>query len=119
MIRTILTIILISNLSYAQDAVFINKDDKAPFSGNLLTVEQTKKLYDDSLDKSSLQKQLDLEQKNSTLKDQKVDILLNQNLKLIEANNTDHTLNNWEKAAYFVGGMVAVGLAIKGVENLK
>lgn len=119
MVRLILILTLISNIAFAQNAVFINKDDKAPFSGDLLTTDQVKSLYNDSLEKSSLQKQLDLTNSNNQLLTQEKQILLDQNKSLISTATQDHTLNSWEKVGYFLGGIVITALAIKGAQQLK
>lgn len=97
----------------------MNKGDIAQFEGNLLTLDITKQLYNDSLEKSSLQKQLDLTNSNNQLLNQEKQILLDQNKSLIEAATKDHNLNNWEKAGYFFGGIILTGLAIKGAQQLR
>jgi len=117
--KIFLIISLISNLAFAQNAVFLNKDDKAPFSGDLLTVETTKQLYNDSLEKSSLQKQLDLTNQNNNLLSQEKQLLLDQNDKLIKAGVEDHNLNNWEKVGYFSAGIILTALAVKGAMSLR
>lgn len=105
--------------AFAQNAVHLNKNDAAPFEGNLLTLETTKQLYMDSLEKTSLQKQLDLTNQNNQLLQQEKTILLDQNIKLIQANASDHSLSNWEKVGYFTAGVVITGLAIKGAMSLR
>lgn len=119
MVRVILILTLISNLAIAQNAVHMNKGDIAQFEGDLLTLETTKQLYNDSLEKTSLQKQLDLTNSNNTLLNQEKQILLDQNKSLIENATKDHTLSTWEKAGYFFGGIVITGLAIKGAQQLR
>lgn len=119
MIKFILIFILISNLASAQNAVHLNRNDKAPFEGNLLTLEITKQLYNDSLEKSSLQKQLDLTNSNVTLLKQNETLLLDQNGKLIKAAQSEKTLTDLEKAGCFVLGVVVTGLAIKGMQSLR
>lgn len=119
MIKIILILTLISNLAFAQNAVHLNKNDPAPFEGDLLTLETTKQLYNDSLEKTSLQKQLDLTNSNNQLLNQEKQILLDQNKSLIENSVKDHNLNNWERAAYFFGGILVTGLAIKGAQQLR
>ncbi len=112
MIKLVIILSLISNICFAQNAVYLEKGQPAPFTGDLLTIETTKQLYNDSLEKSSLQKQLDLTTQNNN-------ILMEQNTKLIKAGVEDHNLNNYEKAGYFLAGILVTGLAIKGVQALK
>lgn len=66
----------------------------------------------------SLTKSLTLEQQNSALKDQKVNLLLDQNNKLASAAYTERELNVWEKVAWFAGGVIATGLAVYGVHAI-
>lgn len=119
MIKLILIFTLISNLAFAQNAVHLNKNDPAPFEGDLLTLDTTKQLYNDSLEKTSLQKQLDLTNSNNSLLNQEKQILLDQNKSLIETNQSQQTMSTIEKGAWFLGGIILTGLAIKGAASLK
>lgn len=118
MVRLILILTLISNIAFAQNAVYLNKSEPAPFSGDLLTLDQTKSLYNDSLEKSSLQKQLDLTNQNNTLLEQEKQLLLDQNAKLIKTAQDEKSLSTWEKIAYFGGGILLTALAVKGASSL-
>lgn len=118
MVRLILILTLISNIAFAQNAQFLNQGDKAPFSGDLLTLDQTKSLYNDSLEKSSLQKQLDLTNQNNTLLEQEKTILLDQNNKLINAAQSEKTISTIEKGAWFLVGILVTALAVKGASSL-
>jgi hypothetical protein len=122
-----LTAILISlsQISYAQDAVFLNKGQTSPFPGYLLPAGKVEQFQNDELQLSllktnndSLTKSLTLEQQNSALKDQKVNLLLDQNNKLASAAYTERELNVWEKVAWFAGGVIATGLAVYGVHAI-
>jgi hypothetical protein len=115
----ILLIICLPTNCFAQEAQYITKGTPAPFSGDLLTLEQTKALNDDSLDKSSLQKQLDLETQNNTLLTQEKTILITQNQKLVEAANSEARMSTLEKGLWFLGGIVLTGLAVKAAASLK
>jgi hypothetical protein len=119
MVRLILILGLISNLAFAQNAVHMNKGDTAEFEGDLLTLETTKQLYNDSLEKTSLQKQLDLTNQNVTLLQQDKTLLLDQNSKLIKAAQEEKTISTIEKGAWFLAGIIVTGLAIKGAASLK
>lgn len=116
---SIILITLLSLNSFAQNAVHLNKGDSAPFEGNLLTIETTKQLYDDSLEKSSLQKQLDLTNSNNNLLSQEKQILLDQNQKLVQTDMAERSLTNWERVGYFAGGILLTALAVKGAMSLK
>jgi hypothetical protein len=118
MIKFILILTLISNLAFAQNAVHLNKNDPAPFEGDLLTLDTTKQLYNDSLEKTSLQKQLDLTNSNNALLQQDKTLLLDQNSKLIKAANSEATLNDLEKIGCFILGVAVTALAVKGAASL-
>lgn len=109
----------LNNITYAQEATFLNKDDKSPYSGYLLPESTIKELRNNTLERDSYKTRLDLTQKNNDILNQEKTILLDQNLKLMVAGSADHVLNNWEKAGYFLAGIITVGLAIKGAQNLK
>lgn len=126
MVRLIITLILIvGSISYADDAVFIQQNQAAPFAGFLLPKEKVQELYNQSIDAStnkalndSLTKSLDLEKQNNDLLNKKINLLLDQNDKLAESLHSEISLNTLEKIAYFAGGIIVVGLAISGVHNL-
>lgn len=117
--RISLILILISNLAFAQNAVHLLPGDKVPFEGDLLTLDTTKQLYNDSLEKTSLQKQLDLTNSNVNLLQQDKTILLDQNDKLIKAAQNEQTISTIEKGAWFLAGILLTGLAIKGAASLR
>lgn len=119
MIKLILIFSLISNICFAQNAVHLSKGEESPFEGDLLTLETTKQLYDDSLEKSSLQKQLDLTNSNNTILMQEKQILLDQNKSLIENSVKDHNLNTIEKIVWIVVGGLAVYSGAKVAESVK
>jgi len=119
MIKFILIFTLTSNLAFAQNAVHMNKGDTAQFEGDLLTLDTTKQLYNDSLEKTSLQKQLDLINQNVNLLQQDKTLLLDQNSKLIQAGQSEKTISTIEKGAWFLAGMLLTGLAIKGAASLR
>lgn len=125
MIKFILIFTLINSYSFAQDAVYLNKDQPAPFEGYLTTPTKTKDLYNIQLERDAFQKEneslnksLNLQQTNLGLKDNQINILLNQNDNLAKALDAERTLNNWEKVGYFAGGIILTGLAIKAAHDL-
>jgi len=120
MIKVILILSLISSYSFAQDAVFLNKTQTAPFEGFLLPQTKLQELHNNTLERDAFQKEneslnksLNLQQSNLGLKDNQIDILLKQNDNLAKTLSTERTLNNWEKVGYFLGGIVTIGLAAK------
>lgn len=125
MSKLILALILIGNICHADYAIYLNQNDKAPHSGYLLSEDKVKELRNNTIERDglktindSLTKQLTLTQQDSSLKDQKVNLLLDQNDKLAKTAYADHELNTWERVAFFVGGILVTGLAIQGVHSL-
>lgn len=118
MLKLILILTLISNLSLAQDAVYIEKNQPAPFSGDLLTESTVKQLHDDSLEKTSLQKQLDLANQNVNLLQQDKNLLLDQNSKLLKASKDEKVTSDIEKGLWFLAGIALTALAVKGAASL-
>lgn len=119
MVLWISLISIVNNTSYSQDSIYLEKDKPAPFTGFLLPEETVKELKNNTLERDSYKRQLDLTNQNVDILNKEKIILLDQNLKLIQSGTLDHTLNNWEKAGYFFGGIILTGLAIKGAQNLR
>lgn len=121
----ILILSLISSYSFAQDAIFLNKTQLAPFDGFLLPQEKLQELHNNILERDAFQKEneslnksLNIQQTNLGLKDNQINILLNQNDNLAKALYSERTLNNWEKVGYFAGGIILTGLSIYAVHSL-
>lgn len=108
--RLILSLILIGNVALAQDAVYLGKDEKAPFDGYLSTPKTIKDLYNVKLEKDSLQRQLDISQKNNDLSEKKVDKLMTQMDKLAQTAYSSQSLSTWEKIGYIAIGVGIVSL---------
>lgn len=119
MVRLILLLSLISNLAFADNqAILLNQGEKAPYTGDLLPIDTVKSLYNDSLEKSSLQQQLDLTNQNNTILTQEKTLLQNQNSDLVKAANSEKHISDWEKVGYFVLGVAITALAVKGAASL-
>jgi hypothetical protein len=123
--RLFLALMFIGNICYAQDSVHLNQNDKAPFPGYLLPAAKVEQFQTDEIQLNyykstddSLQKSLTLEQQNSALKDQKVNLLLDQNDKLSKAAYTERELTTWEKIGYVAAGIVITGVAVWGAHSL-
>jgi len=111
MVRIILTILLISNLSYAQDSIFLDKDKSAPWSGYLLPEEEVKQLRVNTIER-------DMYKTTNDLKDQQVKLLTDQNVKLATTLESTSSLGMWEKIAYFTAGVLVLGLAVSGAHQI-
>lgn len=118
--------ILISTNVYADDSVWLDKDQKAPFSGFLLPQEKIQEFRNTTIDRDTLKNlndsyktSLTLEKTNSGLKDNQITLLMNANDQLAKSAYTSREVSNWEKVGYFLGGILVTGLAIKGVQALR
>ncbi len=97
LLKRMLIFLIISslNVSYAQEAVPLKKGDAAPFAGVLLSNEKanfTRLLIEEKLlENASLNRSILLYKKNTDISEQQINNLLEQNSKLVEANNSSST----------------------------
>lgn len=115
----------IGSTSYAEESIYLNQGQTAPYSGFLLPKEKVQELYNNTTERDfykntndSLKKSIDLEQSNNNIKDQKIKLLLDQNDQLAKTAYNARELSNWEKIGYFLGGIIVTSLAIKGMHEL-
>lgn len=108
---SIVIALLISSISFAQDSVYLNQNQVAPFSGYLLPEDKVKELRNDSLEK-------DMYKTEGTLKDTQIKLLSDQNDKLAKTLESTSSLSSWEKIGYFLGGVIITGLAISGAHAI-
>ncbi len=111
MVRLILIILLVSNICFAQDVVFLNAQDKAPFSGYLLPEQTVKNLRNDSLE-------LSMYQRIDPLKDQQIKLLTDDNIRLATTLQSTSSLSTFEKICWFAGGIIITSLAVEGASKL-
>lgn len=123
--KLLLALSFIGNICYADDSTFLPKNTPAPFDGYLLPKEKIQELYNNTIERDTYKKlndsfktSLDLEQKNSSLKDDKINLLLQQNDKLAQTAYQSQSLSTWEKIGWFAAGIIVTGLAVKGVHEL-
>lgn len=116
---------LITNISYAEDVIRLEKDKPAPFTGYLFTDEKTKdtriKLLErDTLQElnQSLEKTNTLHKQNSTLKDEQIKIITEQNTNLAKTLREERSTSNWERLLWFSLGVVGTGLAVRGIQEI-
>lgn len=107
----IVYVLLVNNISFAQESVYLNQKDPAPFSGFLLPEEKVKELRNDSLEK-------DMYKTEGTLKDTQIKLLSDQNDKLAKTLESTSSLSMWEKIGYFAAGVLLTGLAISGAHAI-
>lgn len=124
-ILLILSMIAIPANSYA-GAVRLVKDQPAPYAGVLLEEETIKSMQKDLIDADankqlieSYKKSIDLYKTNETLYQQKVDLYSTQNDKLAESLQSERSVSNWGRLAWFllgIGATVGAGYAISHVK---
>lgn len=111
LLSSFLIVTLITSSSFAEQSVFLNKDEKAPYSGYLLPESKVIELRNNTLD-------MEYYKRAYEIKSKQVDMLIPQLDKSTQALNESKNTTNWERAGWFVLGILATGLAIKGVKEL-
>lgn len=120
-----MSFLIVANPSFAQDVQYLSKDQKAPFEGFLFTAPKASELKDAVIERDnyklinlSLEKSLELEKKNSELQNQKVNVVLEQNLNLTKSLNEERSMSNWERILWFGLGVVGTGMAVYGASKI-
>jgi hypothetical protein len=103
--------IFLSSIVYADDSVFLNKAQPAPFSGYLVPETTIKALRNDSME-------LDLYKTTNGLKDQQIGLLTTQNINLSNTLKETSSLSTWERVAYFTAGVLLTALAVDGASKI-
>jgi hypothetical protein len=127
--KQILSLMLISlmvaNNCFANQAVNIDKDQKAPFSGVLFDKEKANNVKNELIEKDSLvktneslNKSINLYRSNQDLVNKENDLLLNQNVKLTENLNSAREMSDIAKIGYFLLGVAVTGAAVYGASRL-
>lgn len=124
-IKYLLPLILISNLAFAEEVVFIEKDTKSPYAGYLMPKEKLLEFRNTSLERDTLKLQNDSLNRSITLqdgiiakKDQQLQLYSDQNDKLAKTAYSTSNLSTWEKLGFIGLGIVITGLAIKGAHEI-
>ena len=120
-----ISLTIVSQISLAADVTYINKDDKAPYSGFLFTEDKAKDIRLQLIDldtykslNKSLERTVELYKKNEDIDQSKINTLLDQNDKLATNLYSARETSNWERALYFFGGAVLTGLAFYGASQV-
>lgn len=118
----LLIIALNLNSALANDAVYLEQNQKSPYSGILVPEEKLQELRKSIIELTnqkeinlSLQKSVDLYKQNETLLENKVKTLTDQNNKLAETVYSAKDNSNIEKFAYFFAGAILTGLTSYGI----
>jgi hypothetical protein len=112
----LLTLAISVNIT-AQDAVKLNKDDKAPFTGILVTHEALDSLRKDVIERdglklinTSLNSTITMQEEIISRQNNQREILMNQNEKLAKSLNDERSMKTWERI-----GLVGLGILASGV----
>lgn len=116
---------LAANIAFAQDPLFLHKDDKVPFDGMLLdidTAQQTRKdLIDLDLNKKlieSYKSSIDLYKANDAIYKDEKSLLTQQNDKLTDQLEKERSFNNWDKIIWATIGLGVGFLAVKAAKGI-
>lgn len=122
----LLTLLANVTMVRAEDAAYLEKDQKAPFTGILIkpeTVQDLRKavIERDSLsqEKASFERSLELYKKKDELQEKKLGILLEQNDKLALRLGEERSMGTWERIGLISVGLVAAGIAAYGLREIK
>lgn len=121
--KTLLSFLMIGlitiNSVFAQEAIMIKKDERAPFEGVLFPLDQANKMRYQLIEcdikkelNSSYERTIKLYKENETYQENKVNILLKQNDELSKSLNEAKSTNDFQKILWFGLGVIATGLAI-------
>lgn len=109
----------------SNEPTLLNQGQPAPYTGFLLSKETAQKAKDDLIEGQqakdlniSFQNSIDLYKKNESIYTEKVNILVDQNGKLIKTVHDEQSLNEWTKIGYFIGGVLVTGLSVYGAARL-
>lgn len=118
MIKLILIITLLGNLAYAEDTVFLNQNDKAPFSGYLFTESKTKEIRNQLIEREEYKGLVESYEKtdkwlkeNLDLKDKQLTYAMERMDNLSKTLQSERTTSNWERVLWISLGIAATGLA--------
>lgn len=103
---SLISLLIINSTCFAQESIYINKDDKAPFSGYLLPEETVKTLRNNTLER-------DLYKTEADLRERQVKLLSDQNDRLATTLQSTSSLSTWEKIGFFSLGVLITGGAVK------
>ena len=121
MIKQVMIFFLIStsflSKTYAEDVVFLNKNQTTPFAGYLFPEAKAKEVRDGLIERDgfkliniSLEKSLELQKDNNKDIELKLALVTDQNQRLSENLNAERNTSGWVKMAYFALGAISMGL---------
>jgi hypothetical protein len=120
-----LIIVSLTNNGFAQDSIAINKGTPAPFSGILFTKQKSEQIRNELIERDqfkifnkTLLDNSEIQQKIIGNQKLQVEILLNQNERLVKQTEKAETMSNWQRATWFGLGIISAGFAVYGASLL-
>jgi len=125
-ISIVISSAIISNIAFAgEDAVYLEKDSKAPYAGILLPVEKATNVRKSLIELDALRainesyvKSIQMYQNAIQLNDQKYNTLSEQNDKLSVALVESRKSADLQKIIWFGFGVIATGFAVYGAKKI-
>lgn len=125
-ISIVISSAIISNVAFAgEDAVYLEKDSKAPYAGILLPVEKATNVRKSLIELDALRainesyaKSIQMYQNAIQLNDQKYNTLSEQNDKLSVALVESRKSADLQKIIWFGFGVIATGFAVYGAKKI-
>lgn len=120
-----LTILLSNQIAFGLDAKYLPQGSPAPFEGYLLSVPKAKEVRAKLLEVESLQainssltNSLQIQKDITTLTEDKVKILSDQNDRLAKSLMDERSVTNWERFFWFSMGIVGAGIAVWSIKKV-
>lgn len=117
--------IFIISFNLCAQVKYIDKDTPAPYNGYLFTVEKTKEVRKDLIEKDRLTEfnkvlQENIKIQETVISNQKVQVteLLSQNEKLVKEVDANASTSTFSKVLWFGLGVAASGFAVYGAAQL-
>lgn len=111
--KILIILSLISNLCYADDIIFLNKDDKAPSPGYLFSESKTKEVRIKILERDSFESiNASITKQNLFLtdiaeqKDKQLTFAMERMDSLATSLREERSTSNWERTGYFAAGIL-------------
>lgn len=115
---SVLLLTFLTNVSFADTSVSVNKDQPAPFAGVLMDGEKAAKVHVQLMERDlykelsdSYQTDVDKRKTNDVLTQQKISLLQDDNTKLADQLRSVDKVNNVERILIFTLGIAATILA--------
>jgi hypothetical protein len=119
LISLIVSSLLISTTAFSEDAVLINKNDKAPFTGVLLDTKKAQEYKNTTVERDnlkdlnlSLSTSLNLQTDLIQRKDTQLKLVLDQNDKLSQSVEKSRDTSELEKIVWFGLGIIISGISV-------